>query len=242
MSTLYLKKTKRKFPKIVLRIIGLLLAFLGLSMTAYVFAPLILWQIFLSPVFASQAMAIPVPKPNFLTPALIQNVLSSQVQLLRGTDFNNAKNWFPTFIGKSTVSRIATYSISIPKLNIVNAMVTTQDNDLGKHLVNLSGTAIPPDKGNAAIFGHSTLPQLYNQKDYHTIFANIHHLQVGDEILVNVENITYTYKIFSITVVDPDNTSVLEQTADDSYLTIITCTPPGTIWERLVVKSRLQKL
>lgn len=242
MSIIYLKKTKRKFPKIILRITGLMLALLGISMAAYVFAPLILWQIFLSPVFASQAMAIPVPKSNFLTPALIQDLLSSQIQLLNGTDFNNPKNWFPTYVGKSTPSRIATYSISIPRLNIVNAIVSTQDNDLGKHLVNLQGTAIPPENGNAAVFGHSTLPQLYNPKDYHTIFANVHQLQVGDELLVNVENITYTYKIFSITVVDPDNTSVLEQTLDDSYLTLITCTPPGTIYERLIIRSRIQKL
>jgi len=242
MSTIYLKKKKKKFPKIALRIAGLFLAFTGISITAYIFAPLILWQIFLSPVFASQVMAIPIPKINFLTPAIMQNLLSSQVQLLNGANLNNAKNWFPTFIGKSNLSRIATYSVSIPRLDIVNAIVSTQDNDLGKHLVNLQGTAIPPDKGNAAIFGHSTLPQLYNPKDYHTIFANIHQLQIGDEILVNVENITYTYQIFSITVVDPDNTSVLEQMLDDSYLTLITCTPPGTVWKRLIIKSRIQKL
>src|SRR5207245_4562774 len=79
------------------------------------------------------------------------------------------------------------------------------------------------------IFGHSTLPQLYNPNDYKTIFAHVHQLQTGDEFLVNIANITYTYKIFSITVVKPDDTSSIEQMLDDSYLIIINFTSPVTI-------------
>ena len=49
------------------------------------------------------------------------------------------------------------------------------------------------------------------------------------------------YSIENISVVDPDNTSVLEQSFDDSYITLITCTPPGTIWKRLIIKARIVK-
>src|SRR5260221_1929870 len=162
MSKAYYKKTKKINKKLVIRIFGLLLAFTGISITFYVFMPLILWQIFLAPVFASQAIAIPIPKTIFLTPGSIQSLLTSQTQALSGVDFNNAKNWFIGYTYKNINSRIAAYTISIPRLGITNAIASTQDYDLGRHLVSLPGTAIPPDKGNTVIFGHSTLPQLYN--------------------------------------------------------------------------------
>lgn len=242
MSKTYYKKVKTFNKKIFIRIFGFFLTVVGLTLTLYVFSPLILWEIFLAPEFASNGIIIPIPKTTFLTPANIQSLISTQSQVLSGVDFNDAKNWFIGYTYKTINSRIAAYYITIPKLGITNAVASTQDYDLGKHLVSLPGTSIPPDKGNAVIFGHSTLPQLYNPGDYHTIFANVHKLEDGDEILANVANITYTYKIFSITVVDPTDTSALEQSLDDSYLTIITCTPPGTVWKRLIIKSRIENL
>lgn len=67
-------------------------------------------------------------------------------------------------------------------------------------------------------------------------------MQVGDEIFVTVDNVKYTYKIYAMTVIDPEDVSVLTQNYDDSYLNIITCTPPGTIWKRLVVQSRIEQI
>jgi len=78
-------------------------------------------------------------------------------------------------------------------------------------LVNYQGTGIPGKNGNAVIFGHSTLPQLFNPKDYKTIFANTYKLKDGDTIYVIINNITYTYKIFKIVIVDPDDSSALVQ-------------------------------
>jgi sortase A len=60
--------------------------------------------------------------------------------------------------------------------------------------------------------------------------------------MVNVNNVTYKYRVENITVVDPNNTSILQQNFDDSYLTLVTCTPPGTIWKRLAVKARIEKI
>ena len=60
--------------------------------------------------------------------------------------------------------------------------------------------------------------------------------------MVNSAGVNYTYKVESVTVVDPDNTTILEQNYDDSFLTLVTCTPPGTIWKRLAVKARIEKL
>ena len=113
---------------------------------------------------------------------------------------------------------------------------------MAKHLVNYQGTGIPGKNGNAVIFGHSTLPQLFNPKDYKTIFANVYKLKNGDVIYAMINGVTYTYKIFKITVVDPENSSALVQDYDNSYLTLVTCTPPGTTWKRLIVKAVLQEI
>lgn len=223
------------------RLIGVTLFCIGITIVLYVFSPLIIWQLTLAPAFAAQITS-PIPQRNVLTPSILKSLVANSLQHFSGVDYTNASNWFPSYAIQKGAARDASFFLSIPKLAINNAYVSTEDMNLANHLVNLPGTAMPPDKGNTVVFGHSTLPQLFNPKDYKTIFADAYKLQVGDTMTTTVENVLYTYKIFSITVVDPDDTSVLAQQYDDSYLTVITCTPPGTTWERLVVKGRLQKL
>jgi len=41
--------------------------------------------------------------------------------------------------------------------------------------------------------------------------------------------------------VSPRDLSILAQRYDDSYLTLITCVPPGTYFKRLIVRARLAK-
>ena len=65
---------------------------------------------------------------------------------------------------------------------------------------------------------------------------------VGDIIEITVDGATYNYKIQTITVVEPEDTSVLAQNFGDSFITLITCTPPGTVWKRLIVRAKIEKL
>lgn len=238
---IYKKESSHKGVKKI-KIIGIFLVLAGVCITGYVFLPLFLWQFFIAPVMASTSLAVPIPRTTIVSPSSIKNLFISQASVLAGVDYTNASNWFPNFSHAPGTPRIKSYSITIPKLNINNASVSTVDDDLAHHLVNFQGTCVPPEKGNCVVFGHSTLPQLYNPKDYKTIFAYAQNLRTGDDVIVDAENILFTYKIFSITIVDPDDTSVLAQSLDDSYLSIITCTPPGTVWKRLVIKARLEKV
>ncbi|MCL4353422.1 sortase [Patescibacteria group bacterium] len=123
-----------------------------------------------------------------------------------------------------------------------DAVVSTRDYDLDKHLVDYGGTAIPPNAGNAVIFGHSTLPQLFNPKNYRAIFATAYKLNIGDKIFVKAAGITYKYVIDNITVVNPTDTSIFNQNVNGSFITLVTCTPPGTTWKRLVIKAQLKKI
>src|SRR5581483_10731205 len=167
--------------------------------------------IYFAPVFASQSLSTPIPKLSVVDQRQIGSLFNSAALNL-SRDYTNAANWYPTSnLGRNKNKAIQSYKLSIPKLNIIDATVSTTDNDLSSHLVNFQGTSVPPEKGNSVIFGHSTLPQLFDPKNYKTIFANAYKLQVGDEVFVNLPNISYKYRIMNITIVEPDDTSVLEQ-------------------------------
>lgn len=243
MSKYYYKKLKRKNFKKILKIIALCISFFGISTVFYVCFPLISWQVYFSTAFAFQEISIPIPKTTIVNSLSVKNLVSPEKNIQSDIDYSNAQNWFPDFKPSQTETpKISEYSLSIPKLGIKDAVVSTIDNNLDTHLVNYQGTAVPPDKGNAVIYGHSTLPQLFNQKDYKTIFATLHNLKTGDEFSINALGVSYLYKIFKITIVDPSDTSVFSQDYNESYITLVTCTPPGTTWKRLIIKAKLQKI
>lgn len=241
MSKVYYKQKRTLQSRTIVRTVGAIISVVGLLGTLYVFFPVLSWQLYLQPAFAANDITSPIPQTKLVNASTWESLLEQTMHL--GDNLDDAKNWFAnTAIQNSITPSLAQYTISIPKLKITDAIVSTVDEDLANHLVNFQGTALPPDKGNSVIFGHSTLPQLYNPKDYRTIFAYAHTLKIGDDILVTADNVSYKYTINNITIVDPDDTSVLAQNYDNSYLTIVTCTPPGTTWKRLIIKSTLQKI
>lgn len=223
------------------RFFSLLLLLVGIFILSYVLLPFLSWQVYFAPVFASSDMQAPIPKATIISSDTIGSLITGATNGF-GRDYTNAENWFPTVKVKNGQSRVPSYKLSIPALGIDNAFVSTTDYDLDKHLVHYGNTPVPTDKGNAIIFGHSTLPQLFNKNDYKTIFANVYTLKIGDEIIATVEGVNYKYKIFSQVVVNPTDTSVFSQNYDDSYITLVTCTPPGTTWKRLITKAHLVKI
>lgn len=239
----YVKKDTRKLKKII-KFCGLGLSLTGFIFGLYFFFPLISWRIFLEPALVSQAFTAPIPQTTIVTSEDIQSLWQNTAHSIRGLYDSSAQNWMPTSPYKEVqvATVLSYYFISIPKLGIDNAIVSTIDTDLSQHLVNFPGTAIPPDKGNAVVFGHSTLPPLFNPKNYKAIFATAHTLIVGDTIIMTQGNMSYTYRIFNISIVESTDKSYLVQDTSDSYITIVTCTPPGTTWKRLIIRARLEKI
>ncbi len=167
------------------------------------------------------------------------NVFSSNLR-----DFTQASLWFPSVVQASDIKEtdIKEYFLSIPKLNIKEAHVTVGGEDLSNSLIQYLPRSLPGEYGNSVIFGHSTLPQLFNVKDYKTIFTYLPSLEKGDKIRVKMDGKEYEYEVYDMFVVKPEQVSVLEEQKDASYLTLITCVPPGTYWNRLVVKAKLTTL
>lgn len=158
-------------------------------------------------------------------------------------DFTNANAWFPTKPQKKIVSPVNSYSLSIPTLDILNATVIISGDDLSKSLIHYGGTSLPGEYGNAVIFGHSTLPQFFNgTKNYKSIFSILPLIKIGDDVIITFDGVSYTYRVFDKVVLDPNDLSTLEQNFDDSYITIVTCVPPGTYLYRLNVKAKLVRI
>jgi len=164
---------------------------------------------------------------------------------LEEVDYTKASNWFEDTSDTSfSNSNISHYVITISKLGIKKATVTIGGEDLSKSLVQYPGTALPGKNGNAVVFGHSILPQFYNPEDFLSIFSTLPTLDEGDEIQLDYDGIAYKYIVEKMFEVLPTDIEVLEQDKSDSFLTLVTCVPPGHPLKpkRLIVRARIAPL
>jgi len=156
-----------------------------------------------------------------------------------GISVQNKDN-FPGFISNLTRETNPPYSqfrLSVPKLNI-DETVYVDSNDLSKGLSQLPGSAMPGEKGNVFISGHSALNRLFATQK--AIFARLTDLKKGDEILVEAGSIKYKYRVAEIKVVDPSDLSVIPAPDEQGrYISLMTCVPPGLNFKRLVVLGKM---
>ncbi len=103
-------------------------------------------------------------------------------------------------------------------------------------VVHYPGTAQPGDHGNVVITGHSSY-FIWDPGNFKDVFALLHEVNVGDDIIVYYNQKKYLYKVYEKKVVMPDQIDVLTQKGEDR-LTLITCTPVGTNLKRLVVLAK----
>jgi len=226
------KRSRSLVPRIS-ALLSLTLISCGVLLLLWILYPIVTFELFYSTKFSS----IIRPVPNDSIAQTITKDIS--VVLASSTlDYTKASTWFPQAAAVTTSISNNGYTLSIPKLKIENATVTIGGDDLSKSLVHFTGP-LPGNFGNTVILGHSTLPFLYNPKDYKSIFTRLITLTPGDRITVTTDNVTYTYSIEDLKIVRPDDLSVLMQSYATSSLTLITCVPPGTYLKRLVILASL---
>jgi sortase A len=171
------------------------------------------------------------------------NVKGASTTSSTRNDLTQASTWFVGGAKASdfSASKIQYFTVDVPKLKIKDATVTIGGEDLNKSLVQYPGTALPGRPGNTVIFGHSILPIFYNPKNYISIFSLLPSLNKGDEIDINYDGISYVYKIEQMFEVKPTDIQVLDQDYSDSFVTLVTCVPPGdpSNPERLIVRARV---
>lgn len=158
-------------------------------------------------------------------------------------DYTRASNWFVDAAPKEEFlsSNISYYTLTIDKLGIVDATVAIGGEDLSKSLIQYPGTVPPGKEGNTVVFGHSILPQFYNPKNYIAIFSTLPTLEEGDVIKIDYDGVSYKYSVEDMFEVLPTNLQVLNQGQGNSYVSLITCVPPGHPLKprRLVVRAKI---
>ncbi|KKQ26263.1 MAG: hypothetical protein US62_C0038G0007 [Candidatus Woesebacteria bacterium GW2011_GWA1_37_8] len=157
-------------------------------------------------------------------------------------DFTKLSSWFEDQKKlPASDDNISFFTISIPKLRIEDAVVKIGGEELSGSLIQYPGTALPGRVGNAVIFGHSILPQYYNPKNYLSIFSLLGDLEAGDKIYASMDNKIFVYEVFNSFEVKPTDLGILDQNKKGSFISLITCTPPGHPLKpkRLIVRAKL---
>ena len=132
--------------------------------------------------------------------------------------------------------------IIIPKINVQIPVVYDEPSieeaaiqkALENGVVRYGDTALPGENGNVAIVGHSS-GNIFNKGKYKFAFVLLNRLEIGDTFYLQKDGKRYTYQVYKREIVDPSNVSVLGPAEKPATATLITCDPPGTSTNRLVV-------
>jgi len=108
---------------------------------------------------------------------------------------------------------------------------------LQKGVAHALGTGLPGEKANIFIFAHSS-GNFYQANRYNSVFYLLHKLEIGDEVKVYFKKSLFSYRVTELEYVKPERVEFLNRQAVEETLTLMTCWPPGTTSERLIVKAK----
>ncbi len=143
----------------------------------------------------------------------------------------------------STTSVGLEAKIIIPKINVEIPVVYTEPSieedavqkALEQGVLHYATTPNPGELGNGAIFGHSS-NNILNKGAYKFAFVLLKRMESGDTFVLQKDGKRYVYRVFAKKVVKPEDVGVLNDTQGKSAtFSLITCDPPGTSLNRLVV-------
>lgn len=134
--------------------------------------------------------------------------------------------------------------ISIPKINlevpVVYDLAGIEEDLIQKGLesgaVHYPLSPRPGQNGNVVVVGHSS-NNILNAGKYKFAFAILNYLEAGDTIIMQYDSKRYVYKVTEKFIVKPEDVSVLGPTSSLASLTLITCDPPGTNINRLIIRA-----
>jgi len=150
-------------------------------------------------------------------------------------------NNFPAFIGRPRKEppSFKEFKVSIPKIKLESSTVAVESLKFEQTMAHLPGSALPGEKGNMFITGHSMLPN-FASKGTKAYFAKLPDVKKGDEIIIDALGQRYVYTVSELKIVDPNDISViLPPDSTGRYISLMTCVPPGFNTKRLIVIGKL---
>lgn len=211
--------------KILFALFSWLLVFLGVS--------IILWLLIIPWYRANRAvygMGLVVPESK---PPLVPT-------------FPFASLWESS--SSSSSQKLADFFLTIDKLGIKNARVTAEvdpsDREsalplLKRSTIHLKGSASPGQWGNVIILGHSSLPFLFDENNYQTIFSSLPELSKEDIVELRFAGEDFYYKVEEKRLVGSQKDLKSVPVGPGRKLTLVTCFPPGLTSKRLLVIAKL---
>lgn len=148
---------------------------------------------------------------------------------------------FPVIIAKNKnlTPPYHEFKVSVPKIGLDSVNTLVYSEHFEENLAHLPGSALPGEKGNAFITGHSMLPN-FAPKGSTAFFAKLPSVKKGDDIIVDALGQRYVYKVTELKIVDPKDISVImPPDSNGRYISLMTCVPPGFNTHRLVVVGKL---
>lgn len=151
---------------------------------------------------------------------------------------------FPALVStnrRNNSSPYSDFSLTISSIKLNDIPVKVDSNNFEESLAHLPGSALPGEKGNIFITGHSSLPQLFSSTNFKAIFSNLPQVKKEDKIVLKAGGQTFTYRVIGLKIVDPKETWVINPPDETGrYLSLMTCVPPGLYLKRLIVLAELE--
>lgn len=208
------------------KLIPLFLLSLGVFFLLQVALPIISFKFWELTQDAQGFLISPKPPSN-------QNVL--------GVSIKNQNN-FPSFFSdlkREVIPPYQEFSLSVPSIKIEKLAVAVDSNDLSKGLVHLPGSALPGEKGNVFISGHSALSQFFPGLTS-APFARLTDIKKGDKLTIAANGTKFVYQVTELKSVDPTDLSVIEPPEPlGRYISLMTCVPPGLNFKRLIILGKM---
>lgn len=151
----------------------------------------------------------------------------------------------PIIIDPSSTAVGPEPKVIIPKINVEIPVVYDEPSieekaiqaALERGVVHYATTPLPGEIGNPVIFGHSS-NNILNKGQYKFAFVLLNRLEIGDTFMLQKDGKRYIYKVSEKKVVKPNDVSILTSSTAESTATLITCDPPGTSINRLLVTGQ----
>lgn len=123
--------------------------------------------------------------------------------------------------------------IKIPKISIsIPVYHDATEAQLQKGIGHLKGTSLPIGGigTHCVLAGHTAVPG-------NMLFTDLDKLEIGDKFYLHILDEVLAYRVNSIKVVEPDDTSEIQLDPEKDYCTLLTCTPYGVNSHRLLVRG-----
>lgn len=137
------------------------------------------------------------------------------------------------------------FTISIDKLGICSQIIPDVDPfdsnlyqiALSQGVAHAKGTGMPGQGKNIFLFAHSSGNPL-DASRYNSIFYLLYKLTKDEIIVLNYQNISKQYQIVDSKIVTSTSVNYLIDDNNEETLTLMTCWPPGTTLNRLIVIAK----